>query len=874
MPNDRRPRRLFRFPWRSAEHIADEIDTEVSFHLAMREGEMLATGMSPAQAQAAARDKFGDVADMKRYCRALDTRAERARRVRERVDSVWHDLRYAVRQLGRAPAFTATVIVTLALGIGANVAIVSVVYRLLVAPLPFPEGDRLVTLVRSLGDQQLLVTPTPAILSAVRERARSLEWVAAFEQQEVALGSGSDAQLLDGVLIEPALMKGLGLPPSLGRGFLEEETVPNGPPVVILGHGLWRSRFGGDRGVLGTTIPVDGVPHTIVGVAARDFDVLSFGSWAGGELWRPYAITPELRGLSVLGKLRSGVTIDQATRELAAIGTSLEQNADESRFALRAMPAQSETSGSTKRALLLLMGAVSVVLLIACANVASLLLIRAAAREREIGVRIALGAGRGRLARQMLTESLMLALLGGAAGLLVAWYGLQLLIAARPESLTALSTVRLEPAVLGWCLTISILCGVVFGLAPMMVGAHRVDLLKGARTVSGTVRSHRTRSALVTLEVALSVTLLVGAGLLVRSVQSMQQQDLGFEPEGLLSIGVILPEDRYASREARLGAFDRILGEVGRIPGIGTHTIAAGVPPNTGITFGAIQVEGRTTGSEAPEMVAFNMVPPDYFRMLGIAFREGSTFGTDTAEAAIINETMAARLWPGESALGRRFRVGDRGAFNTIVGIVADVRSPGKKGGAHELQMYRPFSASWHRAHLIIHPTREMDDLLGRVIQVVGSVDPTIKVRDAQTIESALAKGIAAERFSMRLLAGFALLALVLSAVGLYGVIAYGVAQRTRELGMRIALGAMPRDVLKMVVRQGLKISIVGVGLGLAAAAAATRTMESLLFEVDSLDPATYVGVAVAILLVALLATVLPARRAASVDPIAALRAD
>jgi predicted permease len=609
-------------------------------------------------------------------------------------------------------------------------------------------------------------------------------------------------------------------------------------------------------------------------VAARDFDVLSFGSWAGGELWRPYPVTPDLRGLSVLGKLRSGVTIDQANQELAAIGTSLEQDLEESRFALRAMPAQSETPGSTKRALLLMMGAVSVVLLIACANVASLLLIRAAAREREIGVRIALGAGRGRLARQMLTESLMLALLGGAAGLLVAWYGLQLLVAARPDSLTALSTVRLEPAVLGWCLTISILCGVVFGLAPMMVGAHRVDLLKGTRTVSGTVRSHRTRSALVTLEVALSVTLLVGAGLLVRSVHSMQQQDLGFEPAGILSIGVSLPEDRYASREARVGAFDRILAEIGRIPGIGAYTIAAGVPPSAGITFGALHVEGRPAEAEAPVMVGFNMVSADYFRMLAIDFREGSTFGPDTAGAAIISETMARRLWPGESAIGRRFRVGDRGPFNTVVGIVGDLRSPGRERATHELQMYRPFSSSWHDARIVVRPTGSTEHLLGQVMRVVASIDPTIKVRDAETIEASLAKGIAAERFSMRLLGGFAALALVLSAVGLYGVIAYGVAQRTRELGMRIALGAMPRDVLAMVVRQGLRISMVGVALGLVSAAVATRAMESFLFEVDRLDPVTYAGVAGAILTVAMLATWLPARNAASVDPIAALRTD
>jgi predicted permease len=874
MPDAGRPPRLFRFPWRSAERIADEIDDEVAFHFAMRERELQRDGLTAAQARAAARDKFGDVADMKRYCRALDARAERARRSRERMESIAQDLRYAVRQLRRSPAFSVTAVATLALGIGANVAIMSIVYRLLVAPLPFPDGERLVTVVRALGDGEMVVTPTPETLDALRERARSFEWVAAYSQKEVALGRSLETELLEGVSLEPELMARLAVPPALGRAFVAEEAVPNGPPVVMLGYALWRGRFGGARDVLGTTVPVDGVPHTIVGVTGRDFDVLSFGSWAGGQIWRPLAVAPDLLGITILGKLRPGVTLPRANEELAAIGAAI-RAADEEHLILRAMPAKAETTDNTRRALLLLLGAVSVVLVIACANVANLLLVRAAARDREIAVRVALGAGRGRLVRQMLTESLLLALLGGAAGLFLAQSGLRALVAIRPDSLTDLATVRIDPLVFGWCLAISVACGALFGLAPAMVGAHRVDAaLKGTRAASGTVASRRLRAVLVTAEVALSVALLVAAGLLVRSVRAMQAKDLGFEPAGLVSMRLTLPEGRYGSREARSAVFERILEGTGRIPGVGARTLASGVPPSTGVTFGALEVEGRATGDAPPGLIGFNMVRPDYFRMLGIAIDDGTIFGADTAGAVVINASMAAHLWPGERAVGRRFRIGDRGEFLSVVGVVADVRAPGRRTEAVELQMYRPFAGSWIQARFVIRPDRESSDLLGRVMQVVAEVDPSITVRDASTIESELAKGLAADRFNMRLLSGFAALALVLSTVGLYGVIAYGVAQRTRELGMRVALGAMRRDVLAMVVRQGLRLSLVGIVVGFAVAAAATRTMRSMLYEIEPLDPATYAGVGALILGISLVASWLPAWRAARIDPVAALRAE
>ena len=867
-------RRLFRFPWRSAERIADEIDDEVAFHLAMRERELRDGGLSAEQARAAARDRFGDIEEMTRYCRALDTRTERTRRARERLDALAYDVRYALRQLRRAPAFTVTAVITLALGIGANVAIMSVVYRMLLAPLPFPDGDRLVSLVRMLGEQELTVTPTPQILDAVRARSRSLAWLAAYDEQEVAMGRGADAELLTGVRVEPDLMQRLALPPALGRGFVADDAVPNGPPVVMLGYGVWRGRFGGDPGVLGSTVPIDGVPHTVVGVVARDFDVLSFGSWIGGELWRPLAVTPDQIGITILAGLRPGVTVAAANAEMAAIGASIDGDADDRRFTLQLMPAKADTPDTTRRTLLLLMGAVSVVLLIACANVASLLLTRAAGREREIAVRIALGAGRRRLIRQMLTESLLLAVLGGAAGLLVARYGLRALVAVRPDSLADLAAVRLEPVVLAWCVAVSLLCGLLFGLAPAMIGAHRVDAaLKGSRGATGSRRSRRTRAVLVTAEIALSVTLLIAAGVLVRSVRSMQARDLGFEPAGLVSVRVRLPDDRYATREARAAAFDRILERVGTIPGIGDLTIAGGVPPNAGAMFGALQVEGRTAGDEPPGVVGFNTVRPEFFRLLGIAIREGTTFGPDTAGVAIINETMAARLWPGESAVGRRMRVGDRGSFLTVVGVAADVRGPGRASGL-ELQLYRPFSGSFGNARIVVRPVRAMENLLGQVMEAVAVIDPAITVREAQTLEAALARDLATERFTTRLLSGFALLALALSAVGLYGVVSYGVAQRTRELGMRMALGAGHRDVLAMVVRQGLRLAVIGVAIGFAGAVAATRTMQSLLFEVSPLDPATFGSVGALIIAVSLVATWLPARRASRVDPIAALRSD
>jgi predicted permease len=875
MPEPRPPKRLFRFPWRSAERIADEIDSEVEFHLAMREHELRERGLSAAQARVAAHEKFGDVAGMKQYCRALDTRAEQARQTRERLASLAHDIRYAVRQLRRTPAFTLTVVLTLALGIGANIAIMSVVYRLLVAPLPFPDGDRLVTVVRVLGAGDMQVTPTPEVLRAVRERARTFEWAAAFESQEVAVGDPSDSQLLEAVRIEAALMPNLGLRPALGRTFLPEELVPNGPRVTVLGHALWKSRFGGDPAVLGQTLAVDGVPHTIVGVAARDFDVLAFGRWIGGGVWLPFVVDENTRGMTVMGKLRTGVTLAQANQELGALGADLERGVGESPFTLQVMPAKSEPAADTRKALFLLIAAVTVVLLIACANVASLLLIRASARDREIAVRVALGAGRWRLVRQMLTESLLLAMLGGAAGLLVAHYGLQILLAVRPAALIDLASVRLEPVMLGWTIAVSLACGLAFGLAPIMVGAHRAEAaLKGGRAASGTAGSRRTRAALVTVEVALSVTLLIGAGLLVQSVGSLQRQDLGFSASSLVSARITLPEGRYASAAARRLAFERLRDDLRRLPAVEAVTMATGLPIRGGARFGTLEAEGRAVTDEQPAIVSFVEADADYFRLTGIQLREGTTFGDDTAGVAIISDALARRLWPGQSAVGRRFRVGERGSYSTVVGVVNNVRAPGRTGGALELQMYVPFSGRFETAHAVMRTRTDDAPLLGPLMRIAGDLDPTITVRSVQPVEELLAAGIAAERFNMRLLSGFALMALVLSAIGLYGVIAYGVAQRTRELGMRIALGAMQRDVLAMVVRQGLRLSVIGVVLGFAAAAAATRAMESMLFEVSPLDPATFAGVGILIVGVSLLASWLPARRAARVDPIAALRAE
>jgi putative ABC transport system permease protein len=522
------------------------------------------------------------------------------------------------------------------------------------------------------------------------------------------------------------------------------------------------------------------------------------------------------------------------------------------------------------------------VLLIACANVANLLLARAATREREFAIRSALGAGRWRIIRQLLTESALLALAGGALGLFVAHRGLAAIIALRPDRLAELDEVRLSPTILGLSLGLTMVTGVLFGLAPALFAAARDigDALKSAtRSAAGHMAARRFRSALVIAEVALSVLLLVGAGLLVRTMVKMQRADIGFESAGLVSASIRLPEERYTTREQRRVVFDQLLQRFRAIPGLGAVTWSMGVPPRTGMTFGDLQIEGRTL-KDNERVSAFwsQYAPGEYFRVMRQSLVAGRPFSPDSSgPVVIINETMAQRFFAGTSAVGRRLRLSDKGDWVTIVGVVRDVTVPrtgGRSGSSRDLQVYFPFEGSFSEATLIARTRSSIADLPRRLSREAAIVDGAIRVRDVTTADEILAKELTGTRFNMSLLVVFAGLAVVLATVGLYGVIAYSVSQRTREMGIRLALGAGQPAVLRLVMSQGARLTVIGLSLGLIAASGLTRLMETMLYGVSPLDAATFVLVGIVLGLVALLATYFPARRATRVDPVIALRAE
>jgi predicted permease len=848
----------------------------------MRVAELGARGLAPDSAHAEALRRFGDLTDAREYCRIMDERSMHEQHRRDWFAELGSDLRFALRQMRRSPAFTMLAIVTLGLGIGATTAIFSVVNRLLLDPIPYPDGDRIVALNRSNQQGNLYVTPTPKLVEAWRTGAHSLESIATFGWKEMTVAGGDESEEMKVGTISANLLGLLGVKPVLGRSVLPEDTKIGAPKVAILGYGVWQRRFGGSRDVVGQVLTIDKLPYTIVGVMPRDFTV-PFMDGGVRQLWLPMEDNPDVLGAQAIAKMRPGVSRDALNRELTQVMAAMAVEHQEFKeWKALALRPQDYLGSSTRDTLLILLGAVAMVLLIACANVANLLLARASTREREFAIRAALGAGRWRIVRQLLTESVLLAMAGGALGLLVASRGLAVIIALRPDRLAELDEVRLSPTVLLVSLGLTMVTGVLFGLAPAMFAAAREigDTLKSAtRSAIGSVASRRFRSVLVIVEVSLSVLLLVGAGLLVRTMVKMQRADIGFEPVGLTSARVQLPESQYQKREQRRVAFDQVLQRVRAMPGVTDVTWAMGVPPRTGMSFGDLEIEGKPLkANERVSALWSQFATRDYFRLIRLPLVAGRPFGADSGgREIIINEAMARRYWPGASAIGRRLRLNAKSPWSTIVGVARDVTVPStgtRKGWSMDFQMYYPFEGEFESATLILRADGSARDLARRLSREVGVVDAGIRVRDVSLVETLLANELAGPRFNMSLLLVFAGLALILATVGLYGVIAYSVSQRTREMGIRLALGAGQPAVLRLVMSQGARLTMAGVIAGLVAAAALTRVMVSMLYGVSALDPITFVCVGGVLGLVAVFATYFPARRATRVDPVVALRAE
>jgi putative ABC transport system permease protein len=869
--------------------VEQEVDEEIAHHLEMQTRRYIDAGMEPAAARAEALRRFGDPEKARDECRVIGHRMEVEMRRAELRHELRQDAGFALRLLRHNPLFTTIALITLAVGIGANTAIFSVVKAVLLQPLPYRHAERVVVIWNRYEKTDLKrAAIAPAEFADILEQKRAFDGVAALTDQPASLiGLGEPEQLM-AYAVSPNLFELLGAAPQLGRGFMAQDGKEGAEKVVLLSHELWLRRFGGDTTAVGRAVHVGGQLRTVIGVmpAGVRFPEAPVGFLRErADLWFPYGweqARSESRGNQYLGmvaRIRPGAGIEQARADLDAIAARFraqftDRYLDAEGWRLFASPLRDEMVGDVRPALLILLGAVALVLLIACVNVANLLLTRAALRQRELAMRGALGAGRGRLVRQLLTESTLLSLAGGGLGVLLAWWGIRTLVQLDPGSIPRLDGVRIDGAVLAFSLGISAVTGLVFGLAPALHQSRldlRAALQNGGRENTAGRGHRRFRNALVIAEVAMAFIVLVHAGLLARSFAALQRVETGLDADGVLSLGLSLPRAKYDTPE-KLNAFHRELqSRMAAVPGIQQASAVYPLPMSGKAWSASFEIEGRPTAPGEPEPHAeFAVAMPGYFRTLRIPLREGREFTQHDAvgapEVVIVDELLARRWWPGESAVGKRLDVGE------VVGVVAHVRNAGPQNEG-EPQIYKPF-LQWPQRPLFIvaRTTVEPTTLAPALRRAVRAIDPDQPIADLQTMERRVHGAVARERFNMLLLSLFAGVALVLAIVGLYGMMAGLVSQRVHEIGIRLALGGRPSDALRLILGEGMMILLIGLLIGLAGAAALSRAVSGLLFSTGATDPLTYGAIAALVAFVSLAATWVPARRATRVDPLAALR--
>lgn len=809
------------------------------------------------------------------------------------IADLWQDLRYGARTLLKTPGFTLVVVVTLALGIGLNTAVYSVVDAVLFRPLPFAKPDRLVEIWQQDSNRQ---SAYPGLrleaLREWREQTNLFEGVEAYSQRTVTYTGGREPETLPAPAVSPGLFTMLGVNPRLGRLFQASEAEPGADHVALISDDFWKKHFGASPDAIGKTLTLDNQPHTIVGVMPPKFK-FPYGKF---QLWVPLSLAPvdeqkRPARFHAVARLRGDLALPTAQAALDDLGMRLAKEKPDPRgwgAKLSRLDARRVNPGP-RRALLVLLGVVGFVLLLACANAANMMLARAASRQGEIAIRLALGAGRGRLVRQLLTESLMLALLGGLLGVALAWWGVDVLAKFVPSELTFLSVneISVERRVLFFTLGVTLLTGIGAGLLPALK-ISRPDLqqaLKGAAGKATADRAqNRLRNALVIAEVALSLVLLIGAGLMMRSFLRLSSAPPGFDPNNLIAADLSLPQRRYQTLAQQEEFFSRLNAMITGIPGVEAATVAAGVPPQGGgITFNLdIEIEGRAPEPRDPNLILpFSQIDPNYFRSLRIPILQGRAFGAEDTinapPAIIINKEMVHRYWPNENPVGRRIRLRKDGKWMTVAGVVGDVTLGAPGEGFSRMAIYYPWSQQSQRAFqqtLIVRAAANAGELIAAVKNAIWALDKDQPIYQINLVEDRLSEALAEPRFYLFLFGCFAGLTLLLVSMGIYGVMAYSVAQRTREIGIRIALGANRADVLKLTLKRGMGLSLIGVVIGIATSIALSRLMASLLFGAPATDPATYAGVALLLTAVALLACWIPARRATKVDPLAALRCE
>ncbi|MDA2936770.1 ABC transporter permease [Acidobacteria bacterium AH-259-A15] len=802
------------------------------------------------------------------------------------MSALLQDLRYGVRMLTKNPGFTVVAVLTLALGIGANTAIFSVVNGVLLHPLPYPDSDRLVmlweTYVQKGWFQGSASLPN---FTDWRERNQTFEEMAAFRTTGANLSGEDQPDRVTVADVTHRFFSILGVETALGRTFLPEEDQPGRAKVVVLSHGLWERRFGADPNTLGQKLMLNGEAATVVGVMPAAFDFPE-----DIDLWAPLALDSTQRGrrsqfLRVIARLKPALTLEQAQAQMDIIARQLGKEYPRTNrdWGINVLSLYDHTVGTMRPALLILLGAVGFVLLIACANVANLFLARATGREKEMAIRAALGAGRKRIIRQLLTESGVLAVLAGSLGVLLAFWGIDLLLALSPDNLPRMDEVGVDGRVLGFTLIVSLAAGVLFGLAPGLQASKtdlNVSLKEGGRTSDNSGGQHL-RGLLMVSEVALGLVLLIGAGLLIKSFYRLQQVDPGFNPKNLLTLRFSLPRVNYPEEHQIVGFYRQLLERVETLSQV-ESTGAVHVVPLRGENQSiAIAEEGQPYLTSEGKFITGNYrrVSPNYHRTMEIPLIRGRLFtqqdNAHSSGVVIINETMARRYWPDDDPLGRRFRIatGDE-ILRTIVGVVGDVKHFGLNNETRP-EMYVPHSQDSKYAlsmALMVRTTRSPESVVAEVRHELQTLDSQLPIYNAESMEKIIFRSVGLHRFTMILVAVFAGAAFLLAAIGIYGVISYSVSQRSHEFGVRMALGAQRTDILKLMLKHGMRLALVGATVGLAGALALTRVMTSLLYEVSPADPTIFSLVASLIILVALLACYFPARRATKVDPMTALR--
>jgi putative ABC transport system permease protein len=800
------------------------------------------------------------------------------------MQTLLQDLKYASRTLVKTPAFTVIAILTLALGLGANTAIFTVVNALLLRPLPYAHPDRLVMVWQDLrarggpADEWA----SPGNFADWRRATDVFDQVAAISGWRPTLTGGTEPEALAGEQVAHEYFSALGIAPVAGRSFAEADDVPNAPRVALIGTGLWQRKFGGDLTAIGSVVALNGEPHEIIGVVPDGFRPVVNPD---AEIWRPLRLNMAApsRGaviLRVVGRLRDGVSLERAQAAASALARRLEasypQDNEKTDFYLQ--PLHERVVGEIRPGLIALVGGVAFVLLIACANIANLLMARGSSRGREIGVRVALGAGRWRILRQLLTESLLLALGGGLAGVLLGAWAVDALVAIAPPNAPRLGEISLDRTVLAFAGVLSLLTGVLFGLAPAVQHA-RVDLIESLKDgTRGSVAAggRGLRRALISAEVALALMLLTGGVLLVETFVHLQSADLGFRTDDILVGSVNPPRATYDSMAKHRVFYDQVLEKASALPGVQQAAVTSVLPLSAGDSDMNFIIEGRAAArsqSETP-VTWYRQVSAGYFELIGMPIRRGRAFATrEAAPSVVVNETFVRRYFPADDPLGRRIRLNPDGDWFSIIGVVADARVRGARE-ATRIETFVPYWQFTEPGMTVVLKGRNVTQLAGPLRQAVSSIDRNVPVTGLTTMSESFSDSIAQPRFFATLAAAFAGLALLLAAIGIYGVMSYVVSQRQTEIGVRMALGAPAAQVFRLVIGDGLRLSAIGVVIGAAGALLVARALASLLFGVRPTDPVVLAGAAAVLLAVAALASVVPAWRATRVDPMVALRSE